>query len=82
MPGPTATEFFDRAQMEDTPVGRDDTKDDPAHVARMGYDAMRRGDSGVVSGFMNKGQAAFAGLIPDTVLAQMHRRMAEPDRNG
>lgn len=52
MPGPMATEFFDRAQMEDTPVGRNDTKDDPAHMARMGYDAMRRGDSGVVSGFM------------------------------
>ena len=43
---------------------------------------MRRGDSGVVSGFTNKVQAAFAGLIPGTAQAQMHRRMAEPDRNG
>ncbi|KZY48229.1 oxidoreductase [Roseovarius sp. HI0049] len=79
MPGPTETEFFDRAHMEDTPVGKDDDKDDPAMVARKGYDAMIRGQSGVVTGFMNKVQATFSGLLPDTVLARMHRRMAEPE---
>jgi hypothetical protein len=30
---------------------------------------------------MNKVQAAFAGIIPDSMLAQMHRRMAEPGRD-
>lgn len=78
MPGPTETEFFDRAEMQDTPIGRDDDKDDPAEVARAGYDAMMKGRSGVVTGFMNKVQATFSGLIPDEVLARMHRRMAEP----
>jgi len=79
MPGPTETEFFDRAHMEDTPVGKDDEKDDPAMVARKGYDTMIKGQSGVVTGFMNKVQATFSGLLPDTVIAQMHRRMAEPE---
>ncbi|ETX29019.1 SDR family NAD(P)-dependent oxidoreductase [Roseivivax isoporae] len=79
MPGPTETEFFDRADMQDTPVGQSDSKDDPAMVAREGYAAMKKGQSGVVTGFMNKVQATFAGLIPDTVLARMHRRMAEPE---
>lgn len=78
MPGPTETEFFERAGMEDTPVGSGD-KDDPAMVARQGYEAMMRGQSGVTTGFMNKVQATFAGIIPDTVLAQMHRRMAQPE---
>ena len=41
---------------------------------------MMKGQSGVVSGFMNKVQATFAGLIPDTVIAQMHRRMVEPEQ--
>lgn len=81
MPGPTETEFFDRAHMEDTPVGKDDGKDDPAMVARKGYDAMIKGQSGVVTGFMNKVEATFSGLLPDTVIAQMHRRMAEPEDN-
>jgi hypothetical protein len=31
---------------------------------------------------MNTIQAAFAGIIPDRVLARMHREMAEPDHAG
>ena len=80
MPGPTETEFFDRAGMEDTPVGASESKADPAKVARDGYDAMQAGRGEVASGFMNKVQVAFAGIIPDGVMAEMHRRMAEPGR--
>ncbi|MEX2615500.1 MAG: SDR family NAD(P)-dependent oxidoreductase [Alphaproteobacteria bacterium] len=80
MPGPTETEFFDRAHMEDTRVGQDDDKTDPAKVARDGYEAMKNGESGIVSGFMNKVETTFAGLVPETVLAQLHRRRAEPGR--
>jgi short-subunit dehydrogenase len=79
MPGPTDTEFFARAGMLDTPIGRSDSKADPADVARQGYEAMKAGKSGIVTGFMNKVQTVFAGIIPDTVLAEMHRRTAEPD---
>lgn len=83
-PGPTDTEFFHRAEMDDTSVGQDDSKDDPAAVAKTGYAAMQKGTRQVASGFMNKVQSTFAGIIPDAVLSQMHRRMAEPKhgRNG
>jgi len=77
MPGPTDTEFFERAGMEDTRIGESD-KADPADVAQKGYEAMMRGESGVVTGFMNKVQTVFAGLLPETLVAKMHRRMAEP----
>jgi len=77
MPGATDTEFFERAGMEDTAVGKAD-KDDPAMVAGAGYKALLDGDAHVVSGLMNKVQDVFAGIIPDTILAQMHRKMAEP----
>ena len=43
------TDFFERADMLDTKVGQD-PKDDPADVARVGFDAMTRGDGDVVSG--------------------------------
>jgi uncharacterized protein len=79
MPGPTDTEFFDRADMQTTPVGQDDSKDDPAMVARRGYAAMKRGASGVTTGFMNKVQRLLSGIIPDSVLADMHRKLAEPE---
>ena len=78
MPGATETDFFESAEMEDTKLGKAD-KADPADVARQGYEAMQKGRSGVVTGFMNKVQTAFSGIIPDSVLARMHRRMAEPE---
>ncbi|MFC6490974.1 SDR family NAD(P)-dependent oxidoreductase [Nitratireductor sp. GCM10026969] len=77
MPGPTDTEFFDRAEMEDTRLGTSD-KDDPAKVARAGFDAMMKGESGVVTGFSNKMQAAMAHLMPADWLAEKHRKMAAP----
>ena len=80
-PGPVDTEFFRRGKLLDTPVGQDDSKYDPAMVARAGYDAMHKGTHQVAPGFMNRIQATFAGVIPDAVLAQMHRRMAEPEGN-
>ena len=77
-PGPTDTEFFHRADMDDTKVGAD-KKDDPAQVARDGFEAMMAGKDHVVAGaFKNKLQAAAAAVLPDPVTAQMHRGMSEP----
>lgn len=80
MPGATETEFFERAHMDDTPVGKDDNKADAAKVARDGYEAMKAGKPGIVSGLMNKLTVAAAGVLPETVLAERHRKMAEPGR--
>jgi short-subunit dehydrogenase len=77
MPGATDTDFFERAGMLDTKVGQD-KKDDPADVARVGFDAMMRGDGDVVSGWKNKIQTAIASVTPSGVLAEQHRKMAEP----
>lgn len=77
MPGPTDTEFFERADMLDTKVGRGD-KDEPDAVARIGFEAMMRGEGDVVSGWKNKLQAAAAAVTPSGVLAERHRKMAEP----
>lgn len=78
MPGPTDTEFFARADMLDTKVGRD-SKMDAAKVARIGYDAMQSGEASVVAGMENKVQAAMASILPKTAGAEQHRKMAEPD---
>ncbi len=78
MPGPTDTEFFDRADMLDTKVGADPKKADPSDVAKVGYRAMQKGEGDVVAGFKNKLQAAMAAVTPQSVLAEQHRKMAEP----
>jgi short-subunit dehydrogenase len=77
MPGPTETEFFERADMLDTQVGQQE-KDDPAEVAKIGFEAMMKGEGDVVSGWKNKLQAALANVIPAGRLAEQHRKMAEP----
>jgi short-subunit dehydrogenase len=78
MPGPTDTEFFARADMLDTNVGQSDSKADPAKPAKDGWDAMMKGKASIVSGLMNKLQVAAAGVTPMSVMAQLHRGMAEP----
>lgn len=77
MPGATETEFFKRADLMDTSIGQA-KKDDPAEVARIGFDAMMDGEGDVVSGWKNKLQAAVANVTPASVLAHQHAKMAEP----
>ena len=77
MPGATETEFFDRADLKDTKVGSD-KKDDAAKVAKDGFDAMMAGKGDVVSGWLNKLQSAIANVLPAGMVAEQHRKMAEP----
>jgi short-subunit dehydrogenase len=77
MPGATETEFFQRAGLSDTKVGQDQ-KDDPADVAKDGFDAMMKGDADVVSGWKNKVMTTVANVTPAEMLAEQHRKMAEP----
>jgi len=78
MPNVTDTEFFERADLMDTSVGQDDSKDDPADVARTGYDALMKGEGSVVHGLQGKVEVAMGKLMPDTAKAEQHRKMAEP----
>ncbi|HEX4721873.1 MAG TPA: SDR family NAD(P)-dependent oxidoreductase [Pseudonocardiaceae bacterium] len=78
MPGPTETNFFHRAGMDDTKVGQSE-KDDPAQVARQGFEALTRGRKRVVGGSLKtKAQEAMNKVLPDRAKAAAHRSMAEP----
>ena len=78
MPGPTETEFFARADMLDTKVG-DGDKDDPADVARDGFEALMAGKERVVSASAKtKAQGRGSRFLPDSAKAEMHRKIAEP----
>jgi short-subunit dehydrogenase len=78
MPGPTDTNFFERAEMQDTKVGAS-KKDDPALVAKQGFEALMKGKEKVVAGSVKtRVQGAASKVMPDKAKAEMHRRMAEP----
>jgi hypothetical protein len=64
--------------MNDTSVGTDPNKRDAADVAKDGWDALMSGKPSVFSGLMTKVQGVLANVIPGSVLAEQHRKMAEP----
>ena len=82
MPSVTDTNFFNRAEMMDTKAGASDSKDDPAVVAKAGFDALMAGDDKVVPTLKNKAMGAIADALPDKVAAQVHRGMSEPGSAG
>jgi len=77
MPGATETDFFERADLMDTKIGQAE-KADPADVAEQGFKAMMDGEAGVITGFKNKLQVASTRLMPSSVAAEQHRKVAEP----
>ncbi len=78
MPGATETNFFERAGLQDTKLGQSE-KDDPVEVAREGFEALMEGKDHVVAGsFKNKVQTVAAHVMPDTTMAEMHRKQTEP----
>jgi uncharacterized protein len=77
LPGATDTDFFRKADMLDAKVVAQGKLDDPAKVAKDGYDALMRGDDMVVSGFANKAQVVMSNIMPDRVAAEtVHRQQA------
>ncbi|WP_245161110.1 SDR family NAD(P)-dependent oxidoreductase [Blastococcus sp. CT_GayMR16] len=78
LPGPTETEFFERAGLEDTRVGQAD-KDDPAQVARQGVEGLLKGEASVFGGSLtSRTMGRLSAVTPDSVGAKVTRPMAEP----
>ena len=50
-----------------------------AEVARIGFDAMLKGQADVVAGLSNKMQVVLSKVMPSQALAATHRKLAEPN---
>lgn len=81
MPGPVDTPIFHREsnELEEAPISGSDSKGDPTEVARTGYDAMMKGERGVVPGLSNKVITMLSGVAPQSLLAKIHSAGAKPD---
>jgi short-subunit dehydrogenase len=78
-PGPTETEFFERAGMTETPIGRSE-KDDAAGVAKRGFQAMMDGQDAVLGGGLKSRLQGMANeILPETVKAKQSAKQAKPD---
>jgi short-subunit dehydrogenase len=81
LPGPTDTDFFNKADMEDTKMVQEGSLSDPAKVAKDGYDALMNGDASVISGLKNKIQVGMANILPDNVAAKQVEKQMEPSND-
>jgi len=78
LPGATDSEIWDRAGVTDTKLGASENKDDPAAVAKSGFEAVMAGDAQVVHGLKNKIAVAASNVLPDSLLAATSRQMTTP----
>ena len=79
-PGPTDTDFFDRAHMSNTQVGTEGKKQSqPYDVAKEGIDALFDGKEHVYSASMQtKLQGHVMTAVPEAVQSAMHKKMVSP----
>src|ERR1700678_1858611 len=79
-PGPTNTDFFHRAGMDDTEVGAKGKQESQPHdVARQGIDALLAGDDHVYAASMKtKLEGKLANVVPGAMKGAMHEKMAKP----
>ncbi|WP_218596714.1 SDR family NAD(P)-dependent oxidoreductase [Chroogloeocystis siderophila] len=70
MPEPTDTNFFHRAGMDDTRAGAS-KKDDPAEIAKQGFEALMAGKDSIIAGaVMTKIQGNVSKVLPDNIAAE------------
>lgn len=79
-PGPTDTDFFHRAGMDNTQTGKEGKyESEPEDVARQGLDALFEGKDHVYAASVKtKMEGMLANAVPGAVKGAMHEKMAKP----
>lgn len=79
-PGPTDTDFFHRAGMDNTDVGqKGKTESQPDDVARQGIEALLAGKDHVYAASLKtKVEGMLANAVPGAAKGAMHEKMAKP----
>ena len=80
-PGATDTDFFHKADMEDSKIL--DTKlSDPVKVAKDGYEALMSGDDKIISGMKNKLMVGMSHVMPEAMVADQMNKMQQPKKEN
>lgn len=82
MPGATDTDFFEKADMEESKMVQEGSLADPAKVAKDGFDALMAGETKIISGFKNKATVAASKVIPDRMAAKGMHKQTEPSEKS
>jgi uncharacterized protein len=74
-PGPTDTDFFVKAGMENTRAFQQSNLMAPQEVAKIGYEAFSKGERVAIAGTVNKLMVASSHLLPEQLLAAKNQMM-------
>ncbi len=74
LPGASDTDFFHKADAENTVNYREEPLANPAEVAKDGYEALMNGGRRVITGAGAKNHVMMANLMPDNVIANNMRK--------
>jgi len=77
-PGPTATEFQDRSQMQDSGLVKGKKLMTARAVAEAGYQGLMAGKSVIIPGLQNKLMVESLRISPRSVVAKLMLRMQAP----
>jgi uncharacterized protein len=79
LPGATDTDFFNKADMQQSKMVKEGKLEDAKTVAKEGYDALMRGDQMIVSGGLkNKVKVAMSNVLSDKAAAKkVHKEHKE-----
>lgn len=81
IPGPTDTDFFQKAHMENTKAAQDDPQN-PAEVAKAGYEGLLKGTHHVTPSLKVRAEVAMSSAMPNEVVsARASKLMEEEDKN-
>jgi len=78
LPGATDTDFFAKADMEQSKIVQEHELGDPAFVAKEGYEALMAGKDMVIPGFKNKMQVAMGNVSTDEAATDRMGSMQKP----
>jgi len=79
MPGATATDFFNKAGMQDSQIAQNkEALSDPEDVAKEGYEALMAGKDRVIAGWKNSLEVHAANLMPDSAVANTMYEQQKP----
>jgi short-subunit dehydrogenase len=79
LPGPTDTEFFEAPGFEGTKLGETSKKDDPAQVARQGFEGLMKGEQQVRAGSLaSRVMGKVSELTPNSLAMKSQEKLTEP----
>ena len=78
LPGATDTDFFNKADMQQSKIVKEGKLDDAKKVAQDGYNALMKGEPMKVSGLKNKVKVALSNVLSDKAAAKNMKKEQEP----